>query len=154
MMIVWARIGYGVLLLALPNQVLRWVSPRVSARERIATRILGVRLLAQAAATDIRPTAVTVALGAEVDLVHAISMLAWAVIDRESRRLTLLSAALAALFAAAGARQARRTPPPSHARRDESLGAVFRLRHRMAVPIVRHTLPSAVRARLNLQELR
>ncbi|MCV7031892.1 hypothetical protein [Mycobacterium sherrisii] len=153
-MIGWARIGYGVLLLALPDHVLRLVSPRVSARERIATRILGGRLLAQAAATDIRPTAVTVALGAEVDLVHAISMLVWAVVDRESRRLTLLSATLAALFAAVGAAQARRTPPPSHARRADALETLVRLRHRVAAAVVRRTMPSPVRARLNLQELR
>ncbi|MCV7089506.1 hypothetical protein [Mycobacterium interjectum] len=66
-MIAWARIGYGIALLAIPSPLLRLVTRQpATARERAVTRILGARLLAQAAATDVRPDAVSVALGAEV----------------------------------------------------------------------------------------
>ncbi|OBJ01171.1 hypothetical protein A5660_02120 [Mycobacterium alsense] len=148
-MTAWARIVYGAVLLALPARALRLVTDRVTARERAVTRILGARLLVQAAATDIRPDAVSLALGAEVDLVHSATMLAWAAVDRGSRRLTLLSAAVAGLFAAAGAADARRADPaPSQT--GDTLGALARLRHRVATPITRHTLPGAARAALNI----
>jgi hypothetical protein len=150
-MIVWARIAYGVVLLVLPNPVLRAVTRQsTTARERALARVLGARLLAQAAVTDVRPDAVSVALGAETDFVHALSMLAWAVVDRGSRRLTLLSAAVAGLFAVGGAMQARRTPAgtPAPADTGDPLGAFVRLRHQAAVAIARHTLPGVVRAAL------
>jgi hypothetical protein len=149
-MTVLARIVYGVLLVAIPNPLLHKISgDRASQRERTLTRVLGARLLAQAAVTDVRPDAVSVALGAEVDLVHAISMVVWAVVDRNSRRLTLLSAALAGLFAAAGAAQARRTPavaPPSET--GQLLNVLVRLRHRVAMAVSQYTLPRAVRDNL------
>ncbi|MCV7379911.1 hypothetical protein BST11_15125 [Mycobacterium alsense] len=148
-MTAWARIVYGAVLLALPARALRLITDRITARERAVTRILGARLLAQAAATDVRPDAVSLALGAEVDLVHSATMLAWAAVDGGSRRLTLLSAAVAGLFAAAGAADARRADPgPSQT--DDALGALARLRHRVAAPITRHTLPGAARAALNI----
>jgi hypothetical protein len=147
-MTAWARVVYGLVLVAIPNRLLHMTSgQRATPRERALTRVLGARLLAQAAVTDVRPDAVSVALGAEVDLVHAASMLIWAVVDRQSRRLTLMSAALAGLFAAAGAAQARRTPtvaPPTEA----LLNPLVRLRHRVAVAVARYTLPRAVRADL------
>jgi hypothetical protein len=142
-----ARVVYGLLLLVVPNPLLHRVSgDRASKRERTLTRVLGARLLTQAAVTDVRPDAVSVALGAEVDLVHAISMVVWAVVDRSSRRLTLISAAVAGLFAAAGAAQARRTPvvaPPSET--GQLLNTLVRLRHQAAVAVSQYTLPRAVR---------
>ncbi|ORV94556.1 hypothetical protein AWC11_03760 [Mycobacterium interjectum] len=148
-MIVWARIGYGIALLALPSPLLRLVtSEPATARERAVTRILGARLLAQAAATDVRPDAVSVALGAEVDFVHAVTMLVWAAVDRGSRRLTLFSAATAGLFAAAGAAQARRTPAVADAPTGDALATLVRLRHRIARWVARYTLPGSVRAAL------
>lgn len=146
-MIALARIVYGLALVAAPNPLLHRVSgDRPSKRERTLTRVLGARLLAQAAVTDVRPDAVSVALGAEVDLVHAISMVVWAVADRNSRRLTLISAALAGLFAGAGTAQARRTPavaPPSETGR--LLNMLVRLRHQAAMAVSQYTLPRAVR---------
>jgi len=145
-----ARVVYGLSLVAAPNPLLHMISgQRATPRERALTRVLGARLLAQGAVTDVRPDAVSVALGAEVDLVHAASMLVWAAVDRQSRRLTLMSAALAGLFAAAGAAQARRTPAvaaPSETGR--LLNVLIRLRHRAAVAVARYTLPRAVRADL------
>ncbi|SPM27226.1 hypothetical protein [Mycobacterium terramassiliense] len=148
-MIVWARVGYGIALLVLPSPLLRLVTGQpATAREQALTRVLGARLLAQAAVTDVRPDAVSVALGAEVDFVHAVSMLAWAAVDRGSRRLTLLSAATAGLFAAAGAAQARRTPAVAHARTGDALATLVRLRRRIAESVARYTLPRSVRAAL------
>ncbi len=148
-MIAWARIVYGTVLLALPNPVLRLVTSQpATTRERAATRILGARLLAQAAVTDVRPDAVSVALGAETDLVHTVSMLVWATVDRGSRRLTLPSAAIAGLFAVGGAVQARRTPVVAPSPTDDALAAFVRLRHQLAVAVARYTLPGAVRAGL------
>jgi hypothetical protein len=145
-----ARVVYGLLLVAVPNPLLHMASgQRPTTRERALTRVLGARLLAQAAVTDVRPDAASVALGAEIDLVHAASMLVWAVVDRQSRRLTLMSAALAGLFAAAGGAQARRTPavaPPSET--GQLLNILIRLRHQVAVAVARYTLPRAVRADL------
>ena len=150
-MIRWARTVYGVVLFAVPNPVLRLVSGQpATARERALTRILGLRLLMQAAVTDIRPDAASVALGAETDFVHAATMLAWAAIDRRSRRLTLLSAAIAGLFATAGAVQARRKAAgtPASAGTGDPLDALVRLRHQAAVAVARYTLPGVVRAAL------
>jgi hypothetical protein len=77
-------------------------------------------------------------------------MLAWAIVDRGSRRLTLLSAVTAGLFAAAGAAQARRTPAhaPVSARIGDPLDTLVRFRHQAAVTVARHTLPGAVRVAL------
>jgi hypothetical protein len=152
-MIAWARIVYGTVLVALPDPVLRLVtSQQVTTRERVVTRILGARLLAQAAVTDVRPDAVSVALGAEIDFVHTLSMLAWTAVDRGSRRLTLLSAAIAGLFAVGGAVQARRMPaqaiPAAPAPTNDALAGLVRLRHQVAVAVARYTLPGAVRAGL------
>lgn len=149
-MIGLARVVYGLLLFTVPNPLLHMVSgQRATTRERALTRVLGARLLVQAAVTDVRPDAVSVALGAEVDFVHAATMLVWAVIDRQSRRLTLISAALAALFAAAGATQVRRTPavvPPSET--GQLLSTLARVRHHVAVAVAGYTLPRAAREAL------
>lgn len=140
----WARLVYGTVLLAVPRPVLRLVTGQPpAARERAVTRILGARLLTQAVVTDVRPDAVSLALGAEVDLVHAVSMLAWAAVDRRSRRLTLLSAAVAGLFAVGGAADARRAPAVAEPPADERLATLVRLRRQLAAPIARRTLPAA-----------
>ncbi|HEY1840278.1 MAG TPA: hypothetical protein VGG53_08655 [Mycobacterium sp.] len=131
-----ARVVYGLALIAVPNPLLRMVSgQRPTVRERALTRILGARLLAQAAVTDVRPDAVSVALGAGTDFVHAATMLVWAVVDRRSRRLTLMSAAIAGLFTAAGVAQARRTPAVASASETgRLLNALVRLRHQLPSP--------------------
>jgi hypothetical protein len=149
-MIAWARIGYGMGLLAVPDPVLRLASGKAAtARERAVTRVLGLRLLAQGAVTAVEPDVVTLAVSAETDFVHAATMLAWAAVDRGSR-LTLLSAASAGLFGVAGAVEALRAPavaPPS-AHGADALARLVRLRHQVAVAVARHTLPAAARAGL------
>ncbi|OBG19856.1 hypothetical protein [Mycobacterium sp. 852002-51057_SCH5723018] len=148
-MISWARIGYGAALLAVPNPVLHLASGQAAtARERAVTRFLGLRLLTQGAVTAVAPDAATLAVSAETDFVHAATMLAWAAVDRRSRRLTLLSGVLAALFGAVDAMRARRAPtePPCPTRTGELLPTLVSLRHRAAAQVARHTLPDAVRA--------
>jgi hypothetical protein len=148
-MTAWARTVYGLVLLAAPSSLLRRASGKpATSRERAVTRILGARLLTQAAVTDIRPDAVSVALGAEVDFVHAITMLGWAAVDRGARRLTLPSAALAGMFAVAGAAQAKRAPAVADAPTGDALATLVRLRHRVAESVARYTLPGDVRAAL------
>ena len=145
-----ARVVYGLLLVIAPKRLLHKVSgQRTTTRERALTRVLGARLLLQAAVTDVRPDAVSVALGAETDLVHAASMLVWAVVDRRSRRLTLMSAVLAGVFAAAGAAQARRLPAAAPSPEGgPRLNGLLGLRHRAAVTVAQYTLPRAVRTAL------
>ena len=148
-MMAWARIVYGLVLLAAPPPLLRLASGKpATTRERAVTRVLGARLLTQAAVTDIRPDAVSVALGAEVDFVHAATMLVWAAVDRGTRRLTLLSAATAGLFAVAGAAQARRTPAVADGPTGDALATLVRLRHSIAEAVARYTMPRDVRAAL------
>jgi hypothetical protein len=145
-----ARVVYGILLVAVPNPLLHMVSGHsASTRERTLTRVLGARLLAQGAVTGVRPDAASVALGAEIDFVHAASMLVWAVVDRQSQRLTLMSAALAGVFAAAGAAQARRSPAVAPvSQTGQLLNLLVDLRHRVALAVARYTLPEAARAAL------
>ncbi len=148
-MMSWARIAYGMVLLAVPNPVLRLASGQAAtARERAVTRILGARLLTQGAVTAVRPDAVSLALGAETDFVHAATMLAWAAVDRGSRRLTLLNAATAGLLGAAGAVQALRAPAVPPVPADDAVATLIRLRHQAAVAVARRTLPRAVRVGL------
>lgn len=148
-MTAWVRIVYGTVLLAVPNPVLRLVTGQAATtRERALTRILGARLLTQAAVTDFHPDAASLALGAQVDFVHAATMLGWAAVDRRSRRLTLLSTGIAGLFAVAGAADARRAPAVAQA--DDALAPLVRLRRRVATSVTRRTLPGAARAALNI----
>jgi hypothetical protein len=148
-MIAWARIACGTLLLAVPDPVLRVASGQAAtARERAVTRVLGLRLLAQGAVTAVEPDVVTLAVSAETDFVHAATMLAWAAVDRGSRRLTLLSAASAGLFGVAGATEALRAPAVSPGRSGDPLAALLRLRRRAATWVARRSLPGVVRARL------
>lgn len=103
------RAGYGGVLLIVPGPVIRVASGRPAGpRARVVARILGARHLLQAALTTAaasRPDAL--GAGAAVDLVHAASMAALALADRQVRRLTLSDALIETTFAAAGVSAAR-----------------------------------------------
>ncbi len=107
------RTGYGSLLLispALVSGVL--LGRRPDARGQGVARMLGARQLTQALASGPAPTYPVLAVGAEVDLLHAASMLALAV---RRPRAALTDALIAAAFALAGAlaaREAAHEPPP------------------------------------------
>jgi hypothetical protein len=73
-----------------------------SRRVRRVAQLLGTRHLVQAAVTALIPVPDVFTLGAEVDAVHAGSMLALAVTDPAARHAALTDTLAEALFAAAG----------------------------------------------------
>jgi hypothetical protein len=99
-----ARAGYGAVLLCAPGAVIGLCTGRrASRRARAVARLLGCRHLAQAAMTAMAPTPAVLAIGAEVDLAHAASMLALGAANQPLRRAPLYDALVATTFAALGA---------------------------------------------------
>lgn len=135
-----ARAGFGLLELAAPGLVARRLSgQRPDSRVAMVARVLGARHLAQACLSGPAPTAAVLALEAEVDAVHAVSMIGVAVLSRRWRPAALASAAVAAGFAAAGglaARAALRHPAGPAGR-----GAIVRLRDEWADGLAQHLGP-------------
>jgi hypothetical protein len=95
------RAGFGLAQLAGP-----WPTAEPSAGRRIA-QVLGVRHLLQAGLSGPAPTAPVLVLGVEVDLLHALTMVAFGMARRSARRPALGQAAVAFGFAVAGAAAAR-----------------------------------------------
>jgi len=144
------RIAFGVLrgaygaLLRSPEPVLRRYAghPPDVATRRVG-RVLGLRQLAQASLTAGAVGPVVHALGLQVDLAHAASMLGLAAAEPRYRRTAMCDAATAGAFAAAGAALIRRrlrdpvgNPAPGSAR------------EAMATRIARTTVPAALRRTL------
>jgi hypothetical protein len=100
-----ARAGYGGALLIVPGPVIRVAAGRPAGpRARAVARVLGARHLLQAALTvAAAPDGPALGVGVAIDLVHAASMTALALADRQVRRLTLSDALIETTFAAAGA---------------------------------------------------
>lgn len=96
------RAGYG-----LGQMTGQWPGTDTSAG-RWLTRIVGVRNVVQAGLSTYAPTAPVLALGVEVDLLHALSMVGLAVVRRPARRAAFGQVAVALGFAAAGAVCSRR----------------------------------------------
>ena len=97
------RATYGVALVLVPGSAIRLVTGRVPSRRacRVA-RVLGTRHLLQAALTAAAPEPTVLAVGGQVDAVHAASMLLLAAVSRAGRRAALTDALTEAAFAAAG----------------------------------------------------
>lgn len=111
---VLVRGAYGVALCCVPGPLIRLASGQPGdSRARAVARLLGARHLAQAALTAARPSREILVLGAEVDLLHAASMLALAMEDAPRRRLGLTDGLVAAAFAADGLVAARRYGGPA-----------------------------------------
>jgi hypothetical protein len=94
-----AQAGAGALLLIAPQGLL----VRSRSGGPIPTwivRLLGGRLVIQAGVETIHPTSATALGSAAVDLTHALSMLAVAMMSRRHRQAALRSAAFAATSAA------------------------------------------------------
>jgi hypothetical protein len=109
-----ARAGYGAFLLCAPDVAIGLCTARQpSSRARAVARLLGARHLVQAAVTARTPTPAVLAVGAQVDLVHAASMLALGAANRSLRSAPLSDALAAVIFAALGAACA---PTPAVAR--------------------------------------
>lgn len=131
---------YGLAQLTAPGLVAQVFGVVPDRPVRLATRVLGARDLAQGAASVTAPTAAVLALGAEVDLLHSLSMIGVAVADQRRRRAALTSAAVAAGFSVAGVlatRRARRQPPAPAGH-----GSALQVRDRLA----RYLVPPQVRA--------
>ena len=98
------RVGYGVLLLAMPGPLITGVTGNpVSTRVRAVARVLGARQLAQGAISCLAPARWLIRAGAAADGIHAASMLALAGTEPGLRRALLAETAIAAAFGSAGA---------------------------------------------------
>jgi hypothetical protein len=97
------RASYGVALVMAPGPVIRLATGRFPGRRaRRVAQLLGARHLVQAALTAVSPRPAVFALGAEVDVAHAASMLMLAAAYSAARRTALTDALAESLFAAAG----------------------------------------------------
>jgi hypothetical protein len=140
------RAGYGAALLLATDRMIRLVTGRpAKSRTRIVVRLLGVRHLAQAVAAGLRPSTLLLALGAEVDLAHAASMLGVAALAPSQRRAGIADAVVAVAFAAAGAaltQELRKKPQPLMG--PGPVGRFCSVRDAVAAPVARRTLPAPV----------
>ncbi len=102
------RGALGVAQLLLPAAVASLgAGQRLDPRARRVVRLLGARQIAQALTTGFRPTTAVLALGAEVDAAHSLSMAALGLFDRRLRRLVWGDGLLAAGFTTVGVVAAR-----------------------------------------------
>ncbi|OBI42673.1 hypothetical protein [Mycobacterium colombiense] len=102
------RAGWGVLLLAAPNEVLDHIhGVRVDRKALVVTRILGARHLTQALLSGVNPGPEVLAAGVWVDTVHSATALGLAVVDRRRARGGVTDAVVAASWAALGWRHLR-----------------------------------------------
>ena len=103
------RAGWAVLLLTVPEQLLRTAhGGRVPAAAVAVARVLGVRHLLQAGVTAAVPTGPVAGLGAIVDTLHAGSCYALAAGSSRWRRTALLDACVETGLTAASWRQSSR----------------------------------------------
>jgi len=140
------RAGYGMLLLLAPDRMVQlYAGHRADRAARAVARILGARHVVQAGLTLGSRDPAVLAVGAEVDLVHAATALGLATLDARRRRGGLVDAAAASLFAVAGATLADRAPPA----RPVGVVPMRRgARAEAAAWIAARTLPGPVVARL------
>lgn len=140
------RAAYGTLLLLAPDRVVHLYTGRPADRPaRAVARILGARHVAQALLTSDTRSPVVLAVGAEVDLAHAATSLGLAGVNARRRRGGIVDAAVAALFATAGAILADRG---GRTRPVEALAVHRGARAEAAAWIAGRTLPGSVLARL------
>jgi hypothetical protein len=140
------RAAFGMLLLLAPNRMVRLYSGQPADQAaRAVARVLGARHLTQALLTRNTRDPIVLALGAEVDLVHAATAFGLAVFDPRRHREGLVDAAAATLFSTVGAALANQARPADPA------GAI-RSRHsaraKAVAWIAARTLPDPVLARL------
>ncbi|MGH3421890.1 MAG: hypothetical protein ACRDOD_20120, partial [Streptosporangiaceae bacterium] len=87
------RAGYGLVEATAPDLLAqRLFRIRLDAQARRVARVIGVRHVVQAAASGPAPTRAVLRLGAEVDVLHAASMVGLAALDRRQSRSALASA--------------------------------------------------------------
>jgi hypothetical protein len=135
------RATFGALQLLAPDLLTdRVLNRRLDSRARTVSRLLGARHLTQALASGRAPTTAVLALGAEVDLLHAVTSLALGIIDRRRRGVVALADAfVASTFAVAGVLVAcvtRHAPP-----RQRSSSALGGMRDRFAARLATTLVP-------------
>jgi hypothetical protein len=97
------RASYGVALVLAPGALVYLATGRFpSRRARRVAQLLGTRHLVQVAVTAFVPVPDVFTLGAEVDAVHAASMVLLAPAGGTARRAAVLDTLAEAAFAAAG----------------------------------------------------
>ena len=102
------RAGWGVVLLAAPNDVLDHIhGVQVDRKALVVTRILGARHLSQALLSGLNPGPEVLAAGVWVDTVHSATALSLAMIDRRRARGGVTDAVVAASWAGLGWRHLR-----------------------------------------------
>lgn len=107
----WTRASYGLVLITWPNAVGGLLTRgNISPTGRTVVRVLGVREAGQALICAPRPSAAVLRLSTGVDLLHAATMLAFALRATRWRRPALVSAAAAAGFAVVARRDAAQVP--------------------------------------------
>ena len=120
------RAAYGAALVLAPGPVIRLATgQRPSRRACRVAQVLGIRHLIQAALTAAVPEPAVLAIGGQVDAVHAASMLLLAAVSRAGRRAALTDALTEAAFAAAGFSASggglvARGPSPARGLRDDA----------------------------------
>ncbi len=94
------RAAYGAALVLVPGAVIWLATGQLPSRRacRVA-QVLGARHLIQAALTAAAPDPAVLAIGGQVDAVHAGSMLLLAAVSRAGRRAALTDALIEAVFA-------------------------------------------------------
>jgi hypothetical protein len=98
------RLAHGVVLLIAPNRMSRALTGvPLDGPARAAARLLGVREVGQALLTARTGSVAVRRIGRAVDGLHALSMIALAVVSPRRRRLALASSAVATLFLVGGA---------------------------------------------------
>jgi hypothetical protein len=106
--LVAAQLLTGALEAFRPDGVVAVLAPGSGRPPRWVVRLLGVRRLVQGTLTGVRPRPTVLLLGAAVDTLHALSMLAVPLRWPRHQRAAMLSAAGAAGFAALAGLLARR----------------------------------------------
>ncbi|OMB95726.1 hypothetical protein [Mycobacterium colombiense] len=139
------RAGWGVVLLAAPNEVLDHIhGVQVDRKALVVTRILGARHLTQALVSGVNPGPEVLAAGVWVDTVHSATALGLAVVDRRRARGGVTDAVVAASWAALGWR---------HLRKGEARTGDARGRDRLARTVV-GALPGGGRLMAQAERLR
>lgn len=133
-----ARVSLGTAYLT--GSVLAARHRRWPAAVRAVAGILGARQLVQGLLTAGRPARAVLALGAEADAAHSVSMIMLGALSRRWRAAAFADALLAGSFAAAGVASARGLPRQEPA--GSATGTPGGLRDRCAEALARYLAPS------------
>ena len=104
-----ARFVYGVVLLVASERLAWTVAGESASHVHEIGCMLGVRHVLQALTVDRRGSRSWLAVGVVIDVLHALSMIVLAVLSSDHRRLAVLDAVVAGIWATSGWRTIRRS---------------------------------------------